>query len=160
MEILVVIAITGIILWLTLSIYLFGQRYFITWNKSMNLQNEVHVIIQGISEDIFRAERIAGFDANKLALQMDDQNERIYQVKDGTLLRNEQKLTGESIYLSAFNVTAHKESPWLSRRNGLDRAEAGKVSLFEISLSLTNGTDTLSVTRAVHLRKPSNWNFF
>ncbi|MEX2345033.1 MAG: prepilin-type N-terminal cleavage/methylation domain-containing protein [Balneolaceae bacterium] len=155
-EVLVVIALTGIVMWLTFAVYLFGQRYFVNWNQNLSLQNELHVIIQGITEDVYRAERIAGFGEEELILKMDDQNERVYHVKDDTLFRNTRSLPGTSIALAAFRVAAKNNDA--KNVSGSDKTETGKVSLFEISLSLTNGTDTLSTTRAVHLRKPSNWN--
>ena len=158
-EMLVVIAITGVIAWLTFSIYLFGQRYFINWNKKLNLQNELHVIIQGLAEDIYRAEHIVAFEENKLVLQMGDQSERVCQAQDDTLFRNKRNLLSDDLSLVAFRVAAHhKKSSGASKPTGMGRAEAGKIDLFELMLSLTNRRDTLSTTRVVHLRKPSNWN--
>lgn len=159
MEMLVVIAITGVIAWLTFSIYLFGQRYYANWNKKLNLQNELHVIIQGLTEDLYRAEHIVAFEENTLVLQMGDQSERVYQVRNDTLFRNKQNVVGDGLSLVAFRVaTQHKKSFGASKPAGMGRAEASKIDFYELMLSLTNGRDTLSAIRAVHLRKPSNWN--
>ncbi len=154
-EILVAIAVTGIIISFIFGIYLYGQRYFSNWRDRISLQNEAHVLAHNMSAEIWESDRILDLSKYKIILEDDKNGKRIYEVKASGLFRNDKNLLSHAVSLVSFNISSENRSDYLPGSHSLD-----EVALIEISLALTNGMDTLNTIRKIHLRKPSNWNDF
>jgi len=154
-EILVAITITTILIGFASGIYLWGQRYFLNWQRGLSLQNEVHTLANGISEDLFRAEGIIELKDQLLVLEGKDEKEKHYIVKNDTLLKEDVALIKPSLSLLSFEITAKEREKNLSNSNDTRKIE--QTTLIEFSLTLSDGKDSLATKRRIYLRKPSNW---
>lgn len=155
-EILVAITITSLLISFAFGMYLFGQRYFISWQRGLDIQNELHTLAHGISEEVFLADDIASLEAHKLVLQGNDGRERVYEAKGANLLRNEKNLLRQPDILVSFDISSGNEHAAPFERS--EPAEVKEITIVTISLALTDGKDTLSTVRSIYLRKPSNWS--
>lgn len=152
-EILVAITITTILIGFAFGIYLFGQSLFLGWKSKLNLENEIHTLSHGITEQLFQADRIKTLEPQKLVIQKGNR-EKHYEVRNDTLFVNGRTLLNPSISLVALSLSARdKEGKVVKGSENL-----GDITFVKFALALADDKDTLRTTRSIHLRKPSNWN--
>lgn len=150
-ELLVVLALIGLMAGFVASIYLFGERMLLEWKRSMRLQNELHTLADGMSEDIYRAELLEEIGSNYIKLTMPGDTGRIYEQNGTQLLRNGRSLNHGTVGI----VELVFEGEETGSRKGKTSPE--DITLIRIMLSLSDGQDTLALTRAIHLRRPATW---
>ena len=157
-EILLAIVISTIMIGLAFGIYLFGQRYFLSWQNEIRFHNELHTIAQGIAEEIYSADRILSIGQHEIVVQKNDGREQQYTSGKGSLFKNEKSLLHPSFILTSFELKTN-------RKNGRHYKPASpknisEITLIEFTIEITDGKDTLGTMRSINLRKPSNWNSF
>lgn len=154
-EILIALAVTSLLMGFAFAIYLLGQKYFIQWEQSLDLQNEIHTLAQGISEDIFRTDEIIEVKSHGLTLRMGPSIRKYYE-ENGNLMRDSVSLLDTDIKLVdiRFGLSNKGEVRGTGDEN---TGKSNKSTRVDLQLALANRQDTLRISRAVFLRKPSTW---
>ena len=151
-ELLVVMALIGLLGGFVASIYLFSEEMILEWVRNLRLQNEIHTVADGIAEDIYRAELHRQIGENYLELGLPGDISRVYRLEGKKLLRNGRNLVNDAI--EAVSLEFKWNNP--ERRTGASISPE-EVTLIRFELSLTDRRDTLTLNRAVHLRRPLAW---
>lgn len=155
-EIFVAITIATLIIGFALGLYLYGQDFFLRWQNRFYLQNELHSISQGIYEDIFKADQIVNVDSYEIVFERVNEKEKSYKVVKDTLYKGDKVLVYPPVSLVSFRLSSSGESN--EKREMTITESQNKINFISFTLILTNGLDTLGITRAIYLRKPANWN--
>lgn len=152
-EILITMVISTLLIGFALGIYLFGYRYFLKWRNRFSLQNELHTLAQGITDDVIRSERIKDLKPHAIIL-VRAEAEKKYHIQGGRLLQNDKVLTNSGVNVVQFEFSQASVTKVESQKTISD---VGEATLVSFSLVLASNQDTLGTTRAIYLRKPSNW---
>ncbi|MGF1671540.1 MAG: Tfp pilus assembly protein FimT/FimU [Balneolaceae bacterium] len=155
-ELLVVLTLIGLVSGFVWSAWLFSERSLRQWSEHVKLETEFHTLLNGISEDIYRAGIIRIIDSQQIHLEVADTLSRIFTASNQKLYLTDKSLTSHSFLITDFRIVANDDPSFLtttySRHNS-----AGTPGLITIHLGLTNGRDTLRSHRSVSFRKPSAW---
>lgn len=156
-ELLVVLSLIGLVAGFVSTVYLFGQKAFNRWEKNMKLENELHTVLAGIAEDLYRAERIEEIDRQYVHLERADRGNHIYEIDARKIVRNGHELLKKGIYVSHFRMEYHSGYENGNHAAGLSTFNINEIRSIRIELGLTDTVDTLSSQRLVHLRNPAVW---
>lgn len=150
-ELMIVLALIGMIGGFVASVYLFSERSIIEWERNLRLWNELHNLADGISEDIYRAEVLEEIAKNKMELFMPGNTSRTYKMDKTRLMRNGRNLN------SAETDVIDLVFEWGEKANRTGKQLIEDIKLIRLALTITDRRDTLELSRAVHLRKPLTW---
>lgn len=156
-ELLVVLALIGIIGGLVSSAYLFSQRMINDWRLDMGLQNKFHTVIHGLSEDMFKAERITVLEKKAISLKMPEGEERKYYEIEDRLYRNERLLVDSTYSLSFFELSTKNSDNSLNSSSHSSISLLTGATILSLKIGLTDGKDTLRSERKIYLRKGTTW---
>jgi len=154
-ELLVVFAVSGLLVLLSMTVYLFGEGAFNKWSRNLKDVNQLHTITHILSEEIYKAKSVQIIDANTLKVITFDDSINVYSSIEGVIYRNDKQVwevKNKNIDL-LFKKTEDGQSL---------NYDSGKVPIanpgFDIHMIYANGIDTLSATRRVFLRNSILWN--
>lgn len=153
-ELLTVMAIAGFLSVMVMSVWLFGQSYYQKWNTNVQIVNKLHVVANGLSEEVYRAKEIREVENNRLVLIASGDSLFVYKMKDGNLLQNDRKVSTGVIEI--VDLQFQKLEKLVETNADSVYAEAIRFAV-GIDLTLAAGGDTLSVSRVVYPRKPILW---
>jgi prepilin-type N-terminal cleavage/methylation domain-containing protein len=105
-ELLIVIALSGIIMYLLAMVYLFGHSYFTNWNNRLKLVNTMHVVTIGLSEDIRLARVVSLTRENRIVLTDKRGNYKEYLFEDGILTANELQVNTAGVRIVELSFRA------------------------------------------------------
>jgi prepilin-type N-terminal cleavage/methylation domain-containing protein len=157
-EILLAIVISTIMIGFAFGMYLFGQRYFLSWQNDIRFHNELHTIAQGIAEEIYSADHILSIGQHEIVILKNDGREQKYKSGKGSLFKNEKSLLHPSLILTSFELKTNRKNGRSYKPTSLE--DISEITLIEFTIEITDGKDTLGSMRSINLRKPSNWNSF
>lgn len=156
-ELLIVLALIGVMGVYVSSVYLFSEQSVNQWRNSLSLQNEYQALMNGIIEDIYKAEALVGIDNHALKLELPGGVIRTYEKENGNLVRNDKPLNKQDVHVSglAFKWKYRPGSP--DKSIGKNDLVYEEITFIEVKLSLAVSKDTLVSARAVRLRNPLMW---
>lgn len=155
-ELLVVLTLIGLVSGFVWGAWLFSERSLQKWREHVKLETEFHTIMNGISEDLYRAEIIRSADSQHIQLEVSDTASHIFTIADQKLHLNDKTLTGHGFLVTDFRIVANDDPHFLPPAYS-GQSSAGTPRLITIHLGLTNGRDTLQSHRSVSFRKPTGW---
>jgi prepilin-type N-terminal cleavage/methylation domain-containing protein len=153
-ELLTVMAIAGFLSVMVMSVWQFGQGSFQKWNSNVQMVNKLHVMANGLSEEVYRAKEIREVEYNRLVLIAGGDSLLVYKMEDGDLLRNDREVSSgviEIVDLQFQKLEKNVETNAESVYEEVIRFAVG------IDLTVAAGGDTLSASRVVYPRKPVLW---
>lgn len=153
-ELLTVMALAGFLGVMVMSVFLFGQGFMKKWNSNVQLTNKTQVLMNAITNDLYRASGIDQVKNNRIALSFEKDSTRVYEVQKGKILLNNQILQIGDI--SIVNLEFYKVE--LNDKSvGSSENMENKEFAIEFSLEVAAGSDTISASRLVVPRKPILW---
>ena len=155
-EVLLVLALSGLIAGFAGSVYLFVERSLGDWKQRDRLQAEAQVLLQAISRDLYRAKEIYEISPHSVGLLTDDFNSRVYSFDSRELMLNEKPLGSAVGDIVAFEV-AGKRAPDFFLANQSDHNHTNGIEFITIKLAIAGKEDTLRLQRSVYLRGPTSW---
>jgi prepilin-type N-terminal cleavage/methylation domain-containing protein len=155
-ELLVALTLIGLVSGFVWSAWLFSDQSLRQWREHIKLQTEFHTLLNGISEDLYRAKLIRSVDSQHILLEVSDTLSHDFTIENKKLLLNDKPLTGQEFQVTHFNVVANDDPSFLTTPYS-GKNSAGIPGLITIQLEITNGRDTLRSERSVSFRKPSAW---
>lgn len=153
-ELLVVLALGGIILYLATASFLFSQQYVRHWDDQIHLLNATQLISQLITNELYQADTILEVEETQLSTRRRSGETREFSINNGRLMINNRifnssaaeltNLQFRPIYNSSPDESAGSSQTWIKG--------------VELNFQLTIGADTMSAKRLVMLRQPIMWN--
>ncbi|GEM_PF-2356262 len=131
---------------------MFSEALVNDWERNIRLENKLHTLIHGMSEDVYEAQTINNLEKQALSMKMPGGVTREYGFVDGKLTRNQTTLLDKSYKIIDFEISSN-----LFLTSQMDFSPK-KLKVINIKIALTDGRDTLQAIRAVRLRAPSTWN--
>ncbi len=153
-ELLTVIAIAGLLFAMAMSVWVFGQEYYEKWNRNIQIVNKVHVLITGLSNEIYRAREIHDVEGDRLVLLTGKDLIRVYTVGKGELLRNDRAVSHGEIEIVSLDF--YKIDAWAGKDEEAGLMQKARYAI-GIDLTVAAKNDTLSVSRMVYPRVSYSW---
>jgi len=152
----VVLTLIGLVSGSVWSAWVFSERSLQQWREQIKLETEHHTLLNGISEDLYRAELIRIVDNQHIHLDVSDTLSHVFTVINKKLLLNDKTLTDREFQVSEFSIIANDNPSFLILESS-GQMSSGSPELITIHLEITNSRDTLQSQRSVFIRKPSAW---
>lgn len=153
-ELLVVLALGGLIVYLSSAIYLFAERYVQRWRGQVHLLNATQLVSQHIADELYRAESIVEIKENTLNIQRSNQSLREISATGGQLMINNRTYGFEEAQLIRLNFIPIADGAY----TGTTELSEQRMLGIELHVRLATATDSMSATRMVMLRQPVMWN--
>jgi len=153
-ELLVVLALGGLILYLSSATYLFAERYVQRWRGQVHLLNATQLVSQHIANELYRAESIVDLDNDRLIIKRDNDSMREIGATGGQLMINNRTYGFTEAQLLRLNFRPITNSTF----TGAAESSGARIKGVEFHLRLATASDSMSVTRMVMLRRPVMWN--
>ncbi len=147
-EILVVLALTGILGGVMITAYLFMEKSFTEWRQNSILERETHKLIRIVAEDLYKVVDIDEASAHFISFKRSDNHRVQYGISEQNLTRNDRILNNPGLFVTRFNMETYffQDSVYDSR-----------PEFIRVQLGISNAKDTLHTETAIHFRNPSAW---
>ncbi len=147
-EILVVLALTGILGGIMITTYFSMEKSFTEWRQNSILERETYKLIHIVAEDLYKVVEIDEVSAHFISFKRSDNHQVQYELREQNLTRNDRMLNNPDLFVTQFNIETHLLQ---------DSVYDSRPELIRVQLGISNAIDTLHTKTAVHLRNPMAW---
>ncbi|HKI44145.1 MAG TPA: prepilin-type N-terminal cleavage/methylation domain-containing protein [Balneolales bacterium] len=155
-EVIIAMALTTLLVGFAFGIYLFGENYFVRWQRRMRAEDQIQIAAQAISSALYHAHNVLPIKPHAITVESRHGRSRTFWLHHHRLMADSLDMMSIDVPVVDFQCRSNADSSIRDSSPSNQSTKAITTVTFVLSASIQG--DTLAIERAVHLRMQSYWD--